>query len=382
MKEANLPERSIFPMTTLPSICMRAFRRRAYSFRLPRWLGGLCLACALLPLAGCKDGDEIRKYTVPRSDTPQIADDPDGKVRMLVAVFQPSGNTWFFKMVGATDAVDQAKESFEAFVQSVRFTGQEKEPVTWTVPAGWKKQPDQPNRHAVFRVSEKEPELELTIDRLGSTAGGLLANVKRWRGQIGLKPIGASDLPRYTRESKVNDVPMTLVTLTGNHMPTKGMGMLPPVANVPRQPAGAAPINYTKPGDWKELPAPSDGITLIAFQAGDSTKVTISRAGGDVAMNIDRWSGQVGLETPADRERGKTVKEMQVAGRSAVLVDLTGPESAGASRLRLLACIIPANGQSWFVKMRGPAQQVAAQKNNFEKFVGTINFGEGQGAKP
>jgi hypothetical protein len=364
---------------------MRALRRRAKGFRLPHWLGGLGLGCALLTLAGCKPGDEIREYAVPRSEA-QPTDDPDGKIRMLVAVFQPSVSTWFFKMVGATEAVDQARESFDAFVQSVRFSGEEKEPVTWTLPAGWKKQPDQPNRYAVFRVSDKTPELELTIDRLESSAGGLLANVKRWRGQIGLKPIGLSDLPKYTKESKVNDVPMTLVTLTGNRMPTKGpgMGMLPPMAHTPRPAAGAGPIKYTKPGDWKELPA-DDGITQAAFQAGGSTKVTITSLGGrggDLAGNIDRWSGQVGIQTAADKERGTSVKETQVAGRKVVLVDLTGPESAGANRMRLLAVIIPGNGQTWFVKMMGPAQQVAAQKNTFDAFLGTITFGESQGAKP
>src|SRR5205823_3544523 len=140
--------------------------------------------------------------------------------------------TWFFKLVGTTEAVDQAKESFDAFVQSVRFSGGEKEPVSWTVPAGWQKKPDAPDRYAVFRVNEKVPELELTVDRLPPDAGGLLANVRRWRGQIGLKPINLSDLPRYIKESKVNDVHLTLVTLTGSHMPTKGAGMgkPPPIA--------------------------------------------------------------------------------------------------------------------------------------------------------
>jgi len=47
-------------------------------------------------------------------------DDP-GRSGMLVALLEQGGSTWFFKMVGPTDALDRHRERFVAFLGSVRL---------------------------------------------------------------------------------------------------------------------------------------------------------------------------------------------------------------------------------------------------------------------
>lgn len=51
---------------------------------------------------------------------------------------------------------------------------------------------------------------EVTVVKLGGTGGGELANVNRWRGQIGLGAIGATDLAAAT--AKV-DSPIGAISL-------------------------------------------------------------------------------------------------------------------------------------------------------------------------
>jgi hypothetical protein len=69
---------------------------------------------------------------------------------------------------------------------------------------------------------------------------------------------------------------------------------------------------------------------------------------------------------------------MNVDGEHGGYVDLTGPESAGASRI--LAVMVQRDGSTWFFKMRGPADLVGRQKNSFEAFVGSVRFTGREGA--
>ena len=83
---------------------------------------------------------------------------------------------------------------------------------TWTVPAGWKKAEGQkPMRIATFIIADGE----VVVSQLGGNAGGLLGNVNRWRGQIGLGPVTAEQLPESAPQFEING-------FTGNTMRLKG----------------------------------------------------------------------------------------------------------------------------------------------------------------
>lgn len=59
----------------------------------------------------------------------------------------------------------------------------------WTVPPGWKELPPAGMRVASFSSSSgNEKELDISVVTFPGEAGGLLANVNRWRGQMKLEP--------------------------------------------------------------------------------------------------------------------------------------------------------------------------------------------------
>jgi hypothetical protein len=84
----------------------------------------------------------------------------------------------------------------------------------WTIPTGWQEQP--PSAMVLARFSVSDPALgdaEVTVTVFPGDVGGLLANVNRWRRQIGLEAIEPADLPKVTSTIEVNGDPATLVDL-------------------------------------------------------------------------------------------------------------------------------------------------------------------------
>lgn len=68
----------------------------------------------------------------------------------------------------------------------------------WTVPEGWTVDPEpRPMRLATFRAlspGDTGGGTEIAVSRFNGDVGGELANVNRWRGQVGLDPIDAAGL--------------------------------------------------------------------------------------------------------------------------------------------------------------------------------------------
>lgn len=63
-------------------------------------------------------------------------------------------------------------------------------PLSWTLPEGWRPAPEKPMRAASFFTGPGE-EVECYVSIFPGEAGGVLANVNRWRGQL--------DLPELTQ---------------------------------------------------------------------------------------------------------------------------------------------------------------------------------------
>jgi hypothetical protein len=77
--------------------------------------------------------------------------------------------------------------------------------LTWTAPTGWKEERGSGMRLASFAVGSGASTGLCTIIRLGGTAGGLEANVRRWIGQIGLPDPGEQDLADFLgRQQKLS----------------------------------------------------------------------------------------------------------------------------------------------------------------------------------
>lgn len=75
--------------------------------------------------------------------------------------------------------------------------------VTWVAPAGWKEKPGSGFRYATFVVPGGGGSTgDLSVTVLSGDAGGLLSNVNRWRGQIGLP--GLTDAQLIDASKKVS----------------------------------------------------------------------------------------------------------------------------------------------------------------------------------
>ncbi len=66
---------------------------------------------------------------------------------------------------------------------------------TWTVPADWTKQAgERAMRIATFTAGADATAMEVALSSFPGDAGGLFANVNRWRGQVGLPAVTKDNL--------------------------------------------------------------------------------------------------------------------------------------------------------------------------------------------
>ena len=71
----------------------------------------------------------------------------------------------------------------------------------WTLPSGWKEEPGNGIRLATLRPPQDAGPSEVSVVALPGDVGGELPNVNRWRGQLGLPPINAPQLPKARQKT-------------------------------------------------------------------------------------------------------------------------------------------------------------------------------------
>lgn len=164
--------------------------------------------------------------------------------KLLGLVADAGGQQIFVKMTGPKAIVDQERSAFDLFVASLKTkeggavasgaggakvaggtnpasgqnphaTGGGFDPgrLQFDAPAGWVKQGDKPMRAVTFKPADAAAS-ECYVSILGGDAGGLVNNVQRWRGQMGLPDLAAAEL------AKLPKIPVlgreaTLVDLSG-----------------------------------------------------------------------------------------------------------------------------------------------------------------------
>jgi hypothetical protein len=166
------------------------------------------------------------------------------KARILVAMLKDGATTWFFKMTGDDESVREQKPSFVEFLKSVtidhtahspqqegRFTSTNVKKVpsagsdeagaastrpVWEVPPGWTEAAPTQMLLAKFLLSgQGADKAEVTVSVFPGDVGGLLANVNRWRGQLGLPPASQSELQGMTSSLDVAGGKAILVDMSG-----------------------------------------------------------------------------------------------------------------------------------------------------------------------
>ncbi len=88
--------------------------------------------------------------------------------------------------------------------------------LAWTAPAHWvAKDPGGMRKGSYTLKSDGSGDGDLSVTAFPGDVGGDLANINRWRGQIGLPPIAEADLASTTQHLDRNGLHITLVVLIG-----------------------------------------------------------------------------------------------------------------------------------------------------------------------
>ena len=358
------------------------------SSRFPPGAARCVVVFAAVLLASC-GGDEIQHYRVKRIRTPE--QEVPAPQRLLGAIIPHDDVTWFFKLTGPPEVIAAEKERFDAFLQTIRFDRGEQGPIAWTTPEGWHQHPGEGMRYATFHVGGDDHSIELSVTQFPSKSGGLLANVNRWRGQLGLGKISEEELLEVTVQVEIDGVTATVVDFEGTS--GSGSGVMAPFAGLgsparsgaamPR--GGATPsLSYTTPEGWVENAAGGGGFraaTLRVTQGDKQAEVTVIPLGaqsGSLLDNVNRWRGQINLGPVDETGLKQLVRSIPVGEAQAVYVALFGPESAGSKRQGMLVAVLPQGGRTWYFKMLGPAELVENQKSAFESFLRSVRFDEAE----
>jgi hypothetical protein len=310
--------------------------------------------------------------------------------------------------------------------------------LTWTTPAGWTELAPGQMRVGSFKITGADGKLaDVSIIPLGGVAGGNVANVNRWRGQIGLDPVSADEINKIAQAVEIAGQPAEMYEITGKNpgngepagilaaitqrgetawffkmtgdpgliaeqksafveflksvkfASTEMTGMPaghPDVSAMPVMPAdsGAAVStagqpNWQVPAGWQEVPG---GQFLIAKfnvtgPSGATAAVNVSSSageGGGLLGNVNRWRGQLGLAPWSETDLNQAVTTLDAGGGKASLVDLTGTDAKTGQPTRLIGVVAPQSGQTWFYKLMGNAQVVESQKAAFTQFVQGVKY--------
>jgi hypothetical protein len=143
-----------------------------------------------------------------------------GQNRLLVAVLQDDQASFYFNFFGPSALVETEKPQFLALLKSVAResdTGPATATISppaapaapsptvasaaptsdrpnWEVPEGWQETPPTQMLLARFEVDGADGKAEITVSMFPGDVGGTVANVNRWRRQIGLEPWGESEV--------------------------------------------------------------------------------------------------------------------------------------------------------------------------------------------
>lgn len=373
-------------------------------------------------IASCKQEKEIKVYRVAK-EAPAVAADQHASMMPMM----PGG-----AMPGSADSADpHAGLSAEQLAAAGNANVSEQE-FSDSPPSHWKKLPPSAMLLTKYQINGEDGTLvEVTFSTLRRAPGGLLANINRWRGQLGQEPFDDASLKQNARTvvSGFGDaVFVEIEGLSGDADPKKdgrligaiaeqganaqffklrgnaalataerenfirwiesvkpakpskvpmhgirpGEGMTPPKV-MAVAPAGDGSVTWQLPDGWTSSNGSSARYATIAVTGTDGSKGEIAvthfpgDVGGDLA-NVNRWRAQIGL--PAIEQGDLTSGLSQVAAGPKIIkvIDATGPQN------RCAAGWVAHDGETWFFKFTGPDTLVGAEMAKFTSFLESIRF--------
>lgn len=269
----------------------------------------------------------------------------------------------------------------------------------WTTPDGWEERPPSSMRVVSFQVGAAECALTL----LSGDAGGLVANVNRWRGQIAQPELAADAveaLPRtrfFDSDAVLFDASGTYTGMSGGSVESARMlgvllvdprgsaflKMVGPASDVaaqrdafvelaasirPRR-AGAGSANgfaFELPAGWSRgADKPTRVLDFATVEGVDCGVTVLSGDGGGLGANVNRWRGQLGLAALTNEEID-ALPALAMLGDRGRYVELVNADQA------ILGALSIGVERSIFVKMSGPKDRVLAQRDEFRALCASL----------
>jgi hypothetical protein len=291
----------------------------------------------------------------------------------------------------------------------------------WSTPEGWKELPPTSLRQINLQpAGHGDAECYLTV--LPGGAGGVAANVDRWRGQLGEPPLGAEGLASLPTADLLGEQAV-LVDLEGSYRDMQGtehagfrlvglileqkaglvfLKLTGPAELVasemeafhalassirrmdpPAEPLAARGLSWEVPPGWQVGPQRSMRLfTLLPGGAGSTEcyATLLPGDGGGSLGNFDRWRGQMGL-APLSRSEYEGLGVRSVLGVEGRLIDLrgdfTGMSGERIASARMLGLICELGDRALFLKMVGPEHEVEAERASFLELCDSLRFEAG-----
>ena len=388
--------------------CLRNLKAVRKNFTHSSWL-----ALALL-MTGCYR-EEIKVYTVPKESAAATAPAlPEGHPDM--------GGMDMSSAPGMNLGMDPAARAR----------------LIYQTPAGWTEEAPNSVRVASFKINRNGQQADVSIVPLSGMAGGDVANVNRWRGQIGLEPAADDDLRKAAQQIEIAGESAELYDVAGKNpadgKPTRILGAIqhrgdvawffkmtgddelvksekpalieflktlkfeapdpnalppshPPIGgmSMPGMAASNGPISregqpaWQVPANWKEVSGGQFLIAkfLITGDANAQAAVNVSSSAGDgggFANNVNRWRKQLGLAEESESQINQSAKAIPVSSGQAKLIELSGTDARSGQSAKLVGAMVSQPGQTWFYKLMGDAKLVTAEQDAFVKFVQSAKY--------
>ncbi|MBA4148387.1 MAG: hypothetical protein H0X66_09755 [Verrucomicrobia bacterium] len=151
------------------------------------------------------------------------------KFSTVAAILEKDGTSWFFKMRGDKELVAKNKRVLVDFLKTIEFAAPEKQQAhiaiapyaeeededdnsgqdqgpKWQTPAHWKEGP--PKQMVVKNwdiAGADNKTANIAISSFPGEVGGVVQNVNRWRGQIGLPPMTENEIRDAIKVMETSD---------------------------------------------------------------------------------------------------------------------------------------------------------------------------------
>ncbi len=304
--------------------------------------------------------------------------------------------------------------------------------VTWgTPPNGTAVDPGSVRKGSFTIPGDDGTELDLSITAFPGDVGGIIANVNRWRGQLGLPELtatemtpeivtigdGEGDLGMMVFDMAGGDAPDSPATsaailpmsdntwffkLSGTSAAVSGYrgsfitflktvdaaGSLATGTESPDIPEHAMmdpedapplpPFEFTAPRSW--LAAPPSAMRAASLVATSENGATIDIAvipipgsmGTDLE-NVNRWRQQLQLDPVEETQLAEQSSTIDGKMGSILYIEIVSDELliGGAHKAAIFAAIAKGPEHTWFFKMSGDAVLAAEHRDNFKEFIAT-----------